>query len=356
MFYTIYDAIVFKAEKNGIKEEEVRKKLRKRGFTSERLGLLKNNCTTLLTEEILTIIFDEFGLRKLEIDLMLGKVPKEYEESYLSNVSAIADLLKKEEFQKRKAEEKKNIEFKTDRGILYHADCVEILPQIQSDTADLIFADPPFNLKKEYANGRSDDLTISEYINWSKQWLDECVRILKPGGSLYIYNIPKWCIYYAEYLSSKLCFQNWIAIDMKNSFPVKDKYTPSHYGLLYFTKGIKANTFNKQRLPIQTCRHCGGEYKDYGGYKHKMNILGVNIADVWYDIFPVRNGKNRLYNELSVKLLDRVISFSSNKGDLILDPFGGSGTTYAVAELLDRNWVGIELGDCEVIKNVNGRT
>ena len=147
MFYTIYDAIVFKAEKNGIKEEEVRKKLRKRGFTSERLGLLKNNCTTLLTEEILTIIFDEFGLRKLEIDLMLGKVPKEYEESYLSNVSA------------RKAEEKKNIEFKTDRGILYHADCVEILPQIQSDTADLIFADPPFNLKKEYANGRSDDLT-----------------------------------------------------------------------------------------------------------------------------------------------------------------------------------------------------
>ena len=108
---------------------------------------------------------------------------------------------------------------------------------------------------------------------------------------------------------------------------------------------------NKQRLPIQTCRHCGGEYKDYGGYKHKMNILGVNIADVWYDIFPVRNGKNRLYNELSVKLLDRVISFSSNKGDLILDPFGGSGTTYAVAELLDRNWVGIELGDCEVIKN-----
>lgn len=112
MFYTIYDAIVFKAEKNGIKEEEVRKKLRKRGFTSERLGLLKNNCTTLLTEEILTIIFDEFGLRKLEIDLMLGKVPKEYEESYLSNVSAIADLLKKEEFQKRKAEEKKNIEFK----------------------------------------------------------------------------------------------------------------------------------------------------------------------------------------------------------------------------------------------------
>ncbi|SCI03010.1 Modification methylase BamHI [uncultured Clostridium sp.] len=215
----------------------------------------------------------------------------------------------------------------------------------------MIFADPPFNLKKEYANGRSDNLSVSQYMEWSKKWLDECVRVLKPGGAIYIYNIPKWCIYYAEYLSSKLCFQNWIAIDMKNSFPIKDKYTPSHYGLLYFTKGKKPRIFNKQRLPIQTCRHCGGEYKDYGGYKDKMNPLGVNISDVWYDIFPVRKGKNRIYNELSVKLLDRVISFSSNEGDLILDPFGGSGTTFAVAELMNRNWIGIELGDCGVIKN-----
>ena len=67
----------------------------------------------------------------------------------------------------------------------------------------------------------------------------------------------------------------------------------------------------------------------------------------------MRNGKNRLYNELSVKLLDRVISFSSNEGDLILDPFGGSGTTYAVAELLNRNWIGVELGDCGGDKEID---
>lgn len=351
MFYTIYDAIIFEAAKNGMKEEDVKKVLKKKGLTSKDVGLLKNNCTTLLSEELLSIIFIEFGLTKLKIDLMLGNIPKEYEKSYLNNISEIANLLEKEKTEKRKSKKKSKIEFKTDRGKLYHADCLEILPQIQDNMVDLIFADPPFNLKKEYANGRSDDLTISEYINWSKKWLDECVRILKPGGSLYIYNIPKWCVYYATYLNSKLFFQNWIAIDMKNSFPIKDKYTPSHYGLLYFTKGVKAKTFNKQRLPIQTCRHCGGEYKDYGGYKYKMNVLGVNIADVWYDIFPVRNGKNRLYNELSVKLLDRIISFSSNEEDLILDPFGGSGTTYAVAELLNRKWIGIELGDCKVIKN-----
>ena len=97
MFYTIYDVIVFKAEQNGIKEDEVRKNLRKRGFTSEQLGLLRNNCTELLTEDILAIIFDEFGLKRLEMDLMLGNIPKEYEESYLNNITMIADLLKKEE-------------------------------------------------------------------------------------------------------------------------------------------------------------------------------------------------------------------------------------------------------------------
>ena len=94
MFYTIYDAIVFKADKDGIKEDEVKKRLRKRGLTSEQLGLLKNNCTTLLTEDILDIIFDEFELKRLEIDLMLGSIPKEYEESYLNHISAITDLLK----------------------------------------------------------------------------------------------------------------------------------------------------------------------------------------------------------------------------------------------------------------------
>ena len=83
-----------------------------------------------------------------------------------------------------------------------------------------------------------------------------------------------------------------------------------------------------------------------------MNPAGVNVSDVWSDIYPVRhrNSKNRKYNELSVKLLDRVISMSTNPGDVIFDPFGGSGTTYAVAQMLKRRWIGTELGDCEIIK------
>ena len=154
MFYTIYDVIIFKAETNGIREEEVRKRLMKRGVTSEQLRALKNNCTTLLTEDMLGIIFEEFDLKKLEIDLMLGNIPKEYEKSYMSSISEIATLLKKEERKKRKGRKKSKIEFKTDRGKLYHADCLEILPQIQDDKIDLIFADPPFNLNKAIHNAK----------------------------------------------------------------------------------------------------------------------------------------------------------------------------------------------------------
>ena len=170
-----------------------------------------------------------------------------------------------------------------------------------------------------------------------------------------MYNIPKWSVYIAAHLSESLTFWDWIAVDMKFSLPIKNRLYPSHYGLVAFVKGTKATKFNNQRKPLQACRHCGGDIKDYGGYKSKMNPLGVNVSDVWSDIYPVRhkNSKNRKYNELSVKLLDRVISMSTNPGDTVFDPFGGSGTTFAVAQLLDRKWIGSELGDCEITLSSN---
>lgn len=82
-----------------------------------------------------------------------------------------------------------------------------------------------------------------------------------------------------------------------------------------------------------------------------MNPNGVNLRDIWVDIPPVRHrsNKNRTANELNVKLLDRVLDIATKEGDLVLDPFGGSGTTYAVAEIKKRRWVGVELGNCRHI-------
>jgi len=173
------------------------------------------------------------------------------------------------------------------------------------------------------------------------------VRILKPGGSLFLYNLPKWNLPLGAYVMERLTFRHWITVDMKYSLPIPKRLYPSNYSLLYFIKGSSPAIFHPDRLPIECCRHCGGEQRDYGGYKDKMNPKGVNLTDVWTDIPPVRHlkYKRRAANELSLKLMDRIISLASDPGSVVLDPFGGSGTTYVVAELLGRRWIGMEL-DC----------
>jgi site-specific DNA-methyltransferase (adenine-specific) len=139
---------------------------------------------------------------------------------------------------------------------------------------------------------------------------------------------------------------------MKYSLPIASRLYPSHYSLLYFIKGNKPLIFHPDRMPVPCCRHCGGELRDYGGYKDKMNPKGVNLSDVWTDIPPVRHAKykKRDANALSLKLMDRIVSLASNPGSLVLDPFGGSGTTYVAAELTGRNWIGAELDCSSIVK------
>jgi site-specific DNA-methyltransferase (adenine-specific) len=164
--------------------------------------------------------------------------------------------------------------------------------------------------------------------------------------------LPKWNLPLGAFLSQKLTFRHWISVDIKYSLPIPKRLYPSHYSLLYFIKGKKPSIFHPDRLPIKTCSHCGKEANDYGGYKDKMNPKGVNLTDVWYDIPPVRHSKykKRKANELSLKLLDRVVSMASNPGSLALDPFGGSGTTFVTAELLGRNWIGVELEAAAIVE------
>lgn len=261
-------------------------------------------------------------------------------------------------------------------GILYQGDCLKFLSVLPDASVDLVFADPPFNLGKEYGKDITDQMKADEYLTWSQHWLSESVRVLRPGGSLFVFNLPKWCIEYGSYLNQQgMVFRHWIACRMPKAFPRGRKMSPAHYGLLYYTKGEPA-VFNKVYTPIQVCRHCGGEIRDYGGHRKKLNQKGINLMDVWdapedvwsdasdhasdeilwtlaeemwSDIPPVRHRrhKKRIPNELAPIMLERIIAMASNPGQIIVDPFGGSGTTFYAAQKLHRYWIGTEIGEIE---------
>jgi site-specific DNA-methyltransferase (adenine-specific) len=232
-------------------------------------------------------------------------------------------------------------------GILFSADCMALLPYVKDGVVDTVFADPPFNLGKQYGSSFSDLKPDEEYLNWCKDWVRECARITKPGGAIFIYNLPKWNVLLGAYLVELgMEFRHWIAVEISACLPIPGRLHPSHYSLLYYTKG-KPKTFRRIRTPIQVCRHCGREVKDYGGHRSAMNPMGVNLKDVWTDIPPVRHwkfkSKERRANALSTKILDRVVEMSTLPGELVLDPFGGSGTTFAVCEKKGREWIGTEI-------------
>ena len=248
--------------------------------------------------------------------------------------------------------------FQSQHGSLFQGDCLDLLASLDDDSVDVVFADPPFNLSKNYGKGVRDDLAEHEYLDWCASWIKESSRVLAPGGAFWLYNLPKWNIELGHQLNENgMLFRHWVAIDIKMLLPIPGRLYPSHYSLLYYTKG-KPKSFERPRVPVPVCRHCGGDIKDYGGHRNKLHPDGLNLGDVWTDIPPVRHRgkKKRGANELSEKMLERVITISSDEGDLIFDPFGGSGTTYAVAERLHRKWIGIELGDVEpIIARLEGR-
>jgi len=304
-----------------------------------------------------------FKIPQEELRISAGKFPKDISQILYDNPKETASLLRERfavyntlplarpsENGHRGENKRLTPIFETDRGKLYQCDCLDFLPTIPAESIDCIFADPPFNLRKNYGNRVNDNLEGSEYLQWSYQWLAELNRVLKPGGSLFVYNLPKWNVMYGAFLSKTLLFRHWVAINIKSTLPIPGRLYPSHYSLLYFTKG-KPRVFSRPRVPIPTCRHCGGDIKDYGGHRKYLNPKGLNLTDVWDDIPPVRHKKykSRPANELSVKLLQRVLEIATEKGDLVLDPFGGGGTTYYVAETMNRDWIGCEIEDCRPI-------
>lgn len=242
----------------------------------------------------------------------------------------------------------------TKLGVLYATDCFDLFAALKDESIDCFFADPPFNLGKDYGAGAvRDTLERRDYLKWCFAWIDEAVRLLVPGRALFVYILPQWGYHLALHMEERgLAFRHWIALSMKGTFPRGRKLYPAHYALLYFTKG-QPRAFNRVRLPVPACRHCGKDIKDYGGHRKYLNPLGLNLTDFWDDTAPARHGKFKArwhINELKPTIPGRCIEVSTGEGDVVLDPFGGGGSTYEAAQTRNRFWLGTETVTSAAIK------
>lgn len=284
--------------------------------------------------------------------------------------------------------------FVTDK--IHRGDCIKLMRSWPEQQVDLIFADPPYNIGykyDQYEDKRDDD----EYIQWTENWIDGCTRMLKPTGSFYILIGDEYAAETRMHLKKlerekKLVLRNWIIWHYTFGQNCRVKFNRSHAHLFYctgpqlFTEKINLKagrlpfTWNREEVAVASARQTTysdaranpkGKMPDDTWYLRPQEAIDERLAqeaddtdtdadagadqnyfdlegDTWYlsrlcGTFKERQGWHPC--QLPEALLERIIRVSSNAGDLVFDPFTGSGTTLAVAARLKRKWLGCELSD-----------
>ncbi|MDP7008057.1 MAG: DNA methyltransferase [Phycisphaerales bacterium] len=230
---------------------------------------------------------------------------------------------------------------------LYVGDCREVLPRLKNQgEVDLVFADPPFNWDVPY-EGWKDGMPRDLYERFTFDWLDSCISVLKPTGALWV-NIPDDTV--AEvvlHLKRRgLTMINWCVWHFRFGQHRSGSFIMSKVHALYFVKDPNNRTWNSDNILEQTDR--ASIYNDRRTHNKPSN-KGMRVPmDVWYGKYWGRiqgNNKERRHghhNQIPEVYLERVILACSNKGDLVLDPFCGSGTTGTVARAHHRRSISIE--------------
>lgn len=235
-----------------------------------------------------------------------------------------------------------------DKHKIIHGDALEVLKELPDKFVDLIFADPPYNIGKNF-NGHKDKWSTEEdYLNWCYRWLDLCVRKLKPNGSFYVMTATQYMPFFDIYLRKKLDVLSRIVWYYDSSGVQAKKYYGSMYEPILFCVKDKENyTFNTDAILVEAKTGAKRKLIDYRKDPPQVYSSEKVPGNVWE--FPrVRYRMDEYENHPTQKpiaLLERIIKASSNEGDLILDPFSGTFTTCFVAKTLGRNSIGIELED-----------
>lgn len=239
------------------------------------------------------------------------------------------------------------------RGVLYTEDSLQWLKTISDESIDLIFADPPYNIKK--ANWDCFD-SQEKYIQWSLTWISEAARILKPTGSLYVCGFSEILADLKHPAMQYFSNCKWLIWHYRNKANLGSDWGRSHESILHLRKTKEfALNIDSIRTPygdhtLKYPSHPQAESSQYANGKRTASVwtpnpLGAKPKDV-FEIPTTCNGmveKTKHPTQKPEELLRKLILASSNAGDIVLDPFSGSGTTLVVAQQLQRLWVGCDL-------------
>ena len=213
-------------------------------------------------------------------------------------------------------------------------DAVQLIKELEDSSVDLVIADPPYNLGKDYGNNK-DLKAFDEYIDFTKEWLFEASRVLKPTGTIYVFMGVRLISYLFDILDRELQlnFNSWIVWHYTQGLGKTRGFSPRHDDILMFSKSKKP-VFNLDDIRVP---------QKY--YRSRNNMRGANPGDVWQFSHVHYSNPNR-QNHPTQKpegLIERMILASSNKDEVVLDPFSGSGTTLRVCQQTERNAIGFEL-------------
>jgi site-specific DNA-methyltransferase (adenine-specific) len=241
---------------------------------------------------------------------------------------------------------------------LHPGDCLERFREVEDGSIDLVFADPPFNIGYDY-DVYDDRRDADQYLDWTRRWAREVVRVLRPAGTFWLaigdeYAAELKCIFHREL---GLTLRSWVIWYYTFGVHCTRKFSRSHAHLFYFARDPKQFTFNDEAIRVPSARQLvyadaradpKGRLPDDTWILRPQDVAGgfAPDGDTWYfprvcGTFKERAGWHGC--QMPEQLLGRIIRACSNPGDVVLDPFGGSGTTLVVAKKLDRRYLGFEL-------------
>ena len=235
-------------------------------------------------------------------------------------------------------------------------DCLRILSKLPAGSVDLAFADPPFNIGYEY-DVYQDKRARGEYLAWTDKWLAAVRRVLRPDGSFWVAIGDEYAAEIKVRLDALgLTMRNWIVWHYTFGVHCKKKFTRSHAHILYYVMDPKRFTFDPETIRVPSARQTtyadrranpAGKVPDDTWVlrpQEEDRCFGAD-SDSWFVSRVCGTFKERTEHpcQMPEAVLERIIRVATRPGQLVLDPFAGSGTTLAAARRLGRRWLGIEL-------------